>query len=162
MNYFSRPVVLAVSRDRFLPVKSISDLFIVQSDLFTMKHGVLTMHPDRHLFTTSSTIGMGYAPMPTINFGRSFNTLEEYWHRFSGSGASGTRSEQEAAAGVSQLPSILGLESLTVTGHVCFGSDVALKGAVTVVADEGGRIDIPDGSTLEDQVVTGNFRVFDT
>ena len=40
-----------VPRSRFLPVKSCSDLFIVQSDLYELEKGELIMNPQRHFGT---------------------------------------------------------------------------------------------------------------
>ena len=36
-----------------------------------------------------------------------------------------------------------------------------LQGTVIIVANEGARIDIPDGSILEDKVVTGHLRILE-
>ena len=35
------------------------------------------------------------------------------------------------------------------------------QGTVIIVANEGSRIDIPDGSELEDSVVTGSLRILE-
>lgn len=51
------------------------------------------------------------------------------------------------------------LDQLTISGDVTLGRGVVLKGTVIIVATEGNRIDIPDGSILEDQVVTGHLRL---
>jgi len=53
------------------------------------------------------------------------------------------------------------LDHLTVAGDVKFGSDITLKGTVILVANEGAHIDLPDGTVLEDKVVTGNLRILD-
>ena len=59
------------------------------------------------------------------------------------------------------VPDIIDLEHLTVAGDVVFGAKVILKGTVIIVANEGSVIMIPDGTVLEDKVVTGNFRILD-
>jgi hypothetical protein len=46
---------------------------------------------------------------------------------------------------------------LTVTGDVNFGRNVTLRGTVIVVANEGQRIDIPDGCVLENRLLAGNL-----
>jgi UTP--glucose-1-phosphate uridylyltransferase len=56
-------------------------------------------------------------------------------------------------------PNLLELDQLTISGDVTLGRGVVLKGTVIIVATEGNRIDIPDGSILEDQVVTGHLRL---
>lgn len=35
------------------------------------------------------------------------------------------------------------------------------QGTVILVANEGAHIDLPDGTVLEDKVVTGNLRILD-
>jgi len=44
-----------------------------------------------------------------------------------------------------------------VTGDVNFGRNVTLRGTVIVVANEGQRIDIPDGCVLENRLLAGNL-----
>jgi hypothetical protein len=44
-----------------------------------------------------------------------------------------------------------------VTGDVYFGRNVTLRGTVIVVANEGQRIDIPDGCILENRLLAGNL-----
>ena len=47
------------------------------------------------------------------------------------------------------VPIILELDHLTVAGDVWFGRNITLRGTVIIVANEGSRIDLPDGSILE-------------
>ena len=56
-----------------------------------------------------------------------------------------------------KIPKILELDHLTVTGDVYFGRNVTLRGTVIVVANEGQRIDIPDGCILENRLLSGNL-----
>lgn len=42
---------MKVARSRFLPVKTTSDLLLVMSDLYNVKHGSLTMSPKRGFLT---------------------------------------------------------------------------------------------------------------
>lgn len=44
---------------------------------------------------------------------------------------------------------MLELDHLTVSGDVWFGRNITLRGTVIIVANEGSRIDLPDGSILE-------------
>lgn len=133
--FFKNFIGVSVPRIRFLPVKSSSDLFLVQSELYKIKHGSLILNPERPI--PSSTI-------PIVKLGREFQKAKDYRERF--------------ARGI---PHIVELEHLTVAGDVNFGSDITLKGTVILVANEGSRIDLPDGSVLEDKVVTGNLRILD-
>ena len=56
-----------------------------------------------------------------------------------------------------KIPKIIELDHLTVTGDVYFGRNVTLRGTVIVVANEGQRIDIPDGCILENRLLSGNL-----
>lgn len=113
---------------------------------------------------------MKYAPV--VKLGPEFKLLQQYLRR------------------VPHIPNLVDLEHLTVSGDVHFGRDVVLKvssrvggcccllcpwrltgvphryshvwqGTVIIVANEGCRIDIPDGSVLEDKVITGNLRILE-
>lgn len=121
-----------VPRSRFLPVKSCSDLFIVQSDLYTLSHGELVPNPKRV-----------FPSVPIVKLGDHFKKVPNYLARFAGP------------------VQIIELDHLTVTGDVTFGKDVTLKGTVIIVANHGNRIDIPSGTVLEDKVVSGNLRILD-
>ena len=141
-----------VPRRRFLPVKSTSDLFVVQSNLYSLKAGALTINPKRPVPT-----------VPLVKLGDSFKHVNLFLSRFA------------------SIPDILELDHLTVSGDVTFGSNVVLKvcflhltcklyfrltklvlkGTVIIVANHGSRIDIPSGSILENKVVSGNLRILD-
>jgi UTP--glucose-1-phosphate uridylyltransferase len=56
-----------------------------------------------------------------------------------------------------KIPKIIELDHLTVTGDVYFGRNVTLRGTVIIVANEGQRIDIPDGCILENRLLSGNL-----
>ncbi|CAN0075150.1 unnamed protein product, partial [Phaeothamnion confervicola] len=130
---FEHVLVLKVPRARYLPVKSTSDLFLAQSNLYSVRHGNLVMNPERPDKHT-----------PLIKLGREFSHVEEYLRRIPHG-----------------VPNILELEHLTVAGDVTFGAGVTLKGTVIVVANEGSVIMIPEGTVLQDKVVTGHLRILD-
>ena len=46
-----------------------------------------------------------------------------------------------------------------MTGDVNFGRNVTLRGTVIIVANEGQRIDIPDGCVLENRLLSGNLNM---
>jgi UTP--glucose-1-phosphate uridylyltransferase len=121
-----------VPRSRFLPVKSCSDLFLVQSDLYALSHGALSMSSRRQFATT-----------PLVKLGDHFKKVSQYMCRFA------------------SPPHIIELDHLTVVGDVYFGRDVTLRGTVIIVANDGERIDIPAGAILDDKVVSGNLRILD-
>jgi UTP--glucose-1-phosphate uridylyltransferase len=58
-----------------------------------------------------------------------------------------------------KIPKIIELDHLTVTGDVNFGRNVTLRGTVIIVANEGQRIDIPDGCVLENRLLSGNLNM---
>ncbi|KAL0585774.1 hypothetical protein ABG067_004497 [Albugo candida] len=132
-HFFKNFVAISVARSRFLPVKSSSDLFLVQSNLYQVKHGSLVMNPARQI-----------PSIPIVKLGLEFQSAQQYSERFE-----------------KGIPNILELDHLTVAGDIKFGSDITLKGTVILVANEGCHIDLPDGTVLEDHVVTGNLRILD-
>eukprot|EP01027_Heterolobosea_sp_BB2_P022453 GEZU01033063.1.p1 GENE.GEZU01033063.1~~GEZU01033063.1.p1 ORF type:complete len:411 (+),score=172.74 GEZU01033063.1:302-1534(+) len=136
IQHFQRALGIVVPRSRFLPVKSCSDLFVVQSNLYSLQHGNLVMNPKR-------IEKAGEESVPVVNLGAHYQKVDEYMQRLGG------------------IPDILELDHLTVTGDVTFGSNVTLRGTVIIVANYGDRIDIPSGAVLENKVITGNLRILD-
>ncbi|EHY65796.1 UTP-glucose-1-phosphate uridylyltransferase [Nematocida ausubeli] len=133
IRYFSNAKGLVVPRSRFLPVKTCSDLFLLQSTLFKIAHGTLTISPNR---ITDS--------IPIIRLvGDCFKTVSNY------------RAHVHGPATIDDL------DHLTISGNVTLGKNVELKGTVIIIADEGKSIHIADGTVLDDKVVTGNLNVID-
>mmetsp|Transcript_32937 Transcript_32937/g.53454 ORF Transcript_32937/g.53454 Transcript_32937/m.53454 type:complete len:508 (-) Transcript_32937:277-1800(-) len=140
IEFFRNSIAINVPRSRFLPVKTCSDLLLVQSKLYTLSSGALTINPKRiELFGDSST--------PVIKLGDNFKKVSDYSSRFKGFPEG--------------LPDIVELEHLTVSGDVSFGSKVVLKGTVIIVAQKGSKIDIPGSSVLENKVISGNLTILD-
>ncbi|KLO20353.1 UDPGP-domain-containing protein [Schizopora paradoxa] len=121
-----------VPRSRFLPVKSCSDLLLIKSDIYSLEHGQLVINENRLFGTT-----------PVIKLGDHFKKIQQFQKRFK------------------KIPKILELDHLTVTGDVYFGRNVTLRGTVIVVANEGQRIDIPDGCVLENRLLSGNLNMIE-
>ncbi|EGC34273.1 UDP-glucose pyrophosphorylase 2 [Dictyostelium purpureum] len=132
IEFFNNARGVNVPRSRFLPVKSTSDLFIVQSNLYSLEDGVLVMNKNRPFNT-----------VPLVKLGDLFKKVSDYQARIKG------------------IPDILELDQLTVSGDVTFGSDMVLKGTVIIVAPAGNRIDLPQGAEFENKVVSGNLRILD-
>ncbi|XP_008315443.1 UTP--glucose-1-phosphate uridylyltransferase-like isoform X2 [Cynoglossus semilaevis] len=129
---FKRAMGVNVPRSRFLPVKTTSDLLLVMSNLYSLDAGSLTMSPRREFPST-----------PHVKLGSSFTKVQEYLIRFE------------------NIPDLLELDHLTVSGDVTFGKNVSLKGTVIIIANHGERIDIPAGAMLENKIVSGNLRILD-
>jgi len=134
IEFFSGSIGVNVPRSRFLPVKSTSDLFIIQSNIYSMQNGSLIMNPKR--VATFPTV-------PLVNLGEEFKKVGNFLERFQG------------------IPDILELDHLTISGDVTLGRNIVLKGTVIIVANQGSRIDLPSGSVLENKVVSGNLRILD-
>ncbi|CAE6420606.1 unnamed protein product [Rhizoctonia solani] len=125
IRHFSGACGINVPRSRFLPVKSCSDLLLITSDLYSLEHGKLVMNPNRQFGQT-----------PVVKLGDNFKKIANFQKRFR------------------TIPNILELDHLTVAGDVWFGRKVTLRGTVIIVANEGSRIDLPDGSILENSKCT--------
>ena len=130
IKHFNNAHGVNVPRSRFLPVKSCSDLLLIKSDIYSLEHGQLIINPQRMFETT-----------PVIKLGDHFKKIAQFQKRFK------------------KIPKILELDHLTVTGDVYFGRNVTLRGTVIVVANEGQRIDIPDGCVLENRLLSGNLNM---
>jgi len=131
---FSKCAAVIVPRSRYLEVKTTADLFVLQSNIYSIdSDGRYAMNPAR-VFPTS----------PIVKLGEQFSSYSEYMKRFGGS-----------------LPNILELDHLTVSGNVYFGKGIELKGNVIIVANHGEQISIPDGATLENKIIAGNMRILD-
>lgn len=130
---FQGAVGINVPRSRFLPVKKTSDLLVVMSNLFQLRDGTLIQNPARL-----------YPQLPLVKLGEQFfMKVREMLDRFD------------------NIPDMLELDHLTVSGDVTFGKNVSLKGTVIIIANHGDRIDIPSGAMLENKIVSGNLRILD-
>ncbi|KAK7045791.1 UTP-glucose-1-phosphate uridylyltransferase [Paramarasmius palmivorus] len=132
IKHFKNAHGINVPRSRFLPVKSCSDLLLIKSDIYSLQHGQLVINEQRMFETT-----------PVIKLGDHFKKIQQFQKRFK------------------KIPKILELDHLTVTGDVYFGRNVTLRGTVIVVANEGQRIDIPDGCILENRLLSGNLNMIE-
>jgi UTP--glucose-1-phosphate uridylyltransferase len=103
------------------------------SNLFKLDKGTLIMNPTRSVPT-----------LPLVKLGGSnFYKVKDFLGRFD------------------DIPNMLELDHLTVSGDVTFGKGVILKGTVIIIANHGDRIDIPSGAYLENKIVSGNLRILD-
>ncbi|RSH92544.1 UTP-glucose-1-phosphate uridylyltransferase [Saitozyma podzolica] len=132
IKHFDSAIGINVPRSRFLPVKSCSDLLLIKSKLYSLEHGVLTMDKSREFGGT-----------PVVKLGDHFKKVANFEKRFK------------------SIPNITELDHLTVSGDVSFGKGVRLAGTCIIVANEGNKITIPDGTSLENKLVTGNLSIID-
>ncbi|GAA5841596.1 hypothetical protein JCM11251_004226 [Rhodosporidiobolus azoricus] len=132
IKHFNGAHGINVPRSRFLPVKSTSDLALITSDLYQLEHGQLKMSESR-MFQSTPVIKLGDAFKKVANFQKRFKTM----------------------------PSLLELDHLTVAGDVSFGRNITLRGTVIIVANDGQRIELPDGAVLENKLVSGNLVLTD-
>ncbi|KYQ93226.1 UDP-glucose pyrophosphorylase [Tieghemostelium lacteum] len=128
---FENSCAIFVPRDRYRPIKSTSQLLLAQSNLFQFDHGQVKLSSKRD------------GDVPLVKLGEEFQSISDYEKRFK------------------SIPDIIELDHLTVSGDVYFGSKVTLKGTVIIVANHGERIDIPDGVTLENKVLSGTLRILE-
>ena len=105
---FEGSVGLVTPRSRFLPVKKTNDLFLVQSDLFELQNGVLVRNSMRK-----------QSQLPIIVFDDHFKRVDDYQRR------------------IPDLPSIVDLDFLEVSGDVRFEEKVILKGKISIKANTG-------------------------
>ncbi|WCJ27672.1 UTP--glucose-1-phosphate uridylyltransferase [Euphorbia peplus] len=121
---FDNRMSVLIPQSRFVPLKTASDLLLLQSDLYSNAEGVLVRNPDR-----ANPLN------PSIDLGSEFQRVGDFQSRFK------------------TIPSIIGLDSLKVLGDVWFGAGVTLKGRVSIIAKPGMRLEIPDGMVLENKEI---------
>ncbi|KAG7528453.1 hypothetical protein FFLO_06134 [Filobasidium floriforme] len=132
IKHFRNAIGVNVPRSRFLPVKSCSDLLLIKSGLYTMEHGQLTMNKARQFSGT-----------PVIKLGDQFKKVSDFERRVKGG------------------LNIVELDHLTVNGDVHIGKNCTFAGTVIIIATDGNKITIPDGSRLENKLVTGSLAIID-
>ncbi|XP_047335236.1 UTP--glucose-1-phosphate uridylyltransferase [Impatiens glandulifera] len=126
IRFFDDAIGSNVPRSRFLPVKATSDLFLVQSDLYTVEDGFVIRNKARTNLEN-----------PSIELGPEFKKVSDFLKRFK------------------SIPSIIELDSLKVSGDVSFGSGVTVKGKVVIAAKSGVKLEIPDGAVIVDKEING-------
>ena len=117
-----------VPRSRFLPVKKTSDLLLVMSNLYSLKNGSLLMSPQR-MFPTTPLVKLG---------DNHFSKVSLQPH--SGICGTGEASRcwsahhtvfvfqvKEFLSRFANIPDLIELDHLTVSGDVTFGRSVSLK-----------------------------------
>lgn len=112
-------------------MKKTDDLLLIQSNLYELDKGKLSMSSKRKLPGT---------PLIKLD-AEHFGTVKDFNSRFA------------------NIPDILELSHFTVSGDVQFGYDVSLRGTVIIVAHPGNKIDIPSASVLQSSVVSGNMKI---
>lgn len=101
IKHFKNAHGIHVPRSRFLPVKQCSDLLLVKSDLYVLEHGRLIMNENRM-----------FGIPPVIKLSGHFKKIQQFQKRFK------------------QIPHIIELDHLTVSGDVHFGRNIVLRGTV--------------------------------
>ncbi|MEK9657716.1 MAG: UTP--glucose-1-phosphate uridylyltransferase [bacterium] len=103
ITVFDTATAIVVNRDRFMPIKKTSDLFLLQSDLIDInsKTGILSFNKTQ----LSSTL-------PSITFSKSLETMAGY-KRY-----------------IKEIPSLMKLKSLTIKGDQILTAKTSLEGDV--------------------------------
>jgi len=115
---FSRAAALLVPRDRFFPVKTTEQLFVLRSDAVLIQNGQVTLHPDRRQKT-----------LPKIHFSKEFQTVDGLDQR------------------IPDMPTMTQLDSLSLEGDITLGKNVVLTGNVSIRPQLGETLHIEDGTT---------------
>ncbi|CAI4508534.1 BBM_1a_G0023070.mRNA.1.CDS.1 [Saccharomyces cerevisiae] len=122
--FFPNSRGIKVTRNRFLPLKTCRDLFLLKSTLYDLDaNGTFNLYP------------LKFGLLPSIDLGDEFATYETF------------------NIGIPDIPDILELDHLTVMGNVFFGRKITLKGTVIMICDKDDVITVPDGSILENVTI---------
>lgn len=121
IGVFEGARALRVPGERFAPVKTTSDLLAIRSDAFVLDEEARVVRAP----------GVPHdAPVVDLD-SAFFQRVEDL--------------DARTSAGP---PSLRRCRRLTVRGDVRFGRDVVVEGEVTLEADEGQRLEVPDGARL--------------
>lgn len=121
ISLFKKSAVLRVPRTRFLPVKTINDLLLLQSDFFSLT-------PDFNLTAVRSNP----SSFPTVFLDPDFyRTVAMVSHRFP-----------------QGIPSMYNCTSFSVKGNVFFGNNISLTGAVSIDTSGPEPVTIPNNTVL--------------
>ncbi|KAB2058570.1 hypothetical protein ES319_A11G242700v1 [Gossypium barbadense] len=124
LKLFENSIGISIPQSRFLPLNCTSDLFLLQSDLYSFTEGMFVRNDAR------------VSPSdPSIALGPEFEKISDFKRRFE------------------TIPSIVKLDSLEVNGDVWFGADIVLKGKVVIDASPGLTLRIPGRVVLEDEEI---------
>jgi UTP--glucose-1-phosphate uridylyltransferase len=126
LSVFENAGALRVPRNRFAPVKNCEDLLLLWSDYYDLTEDYRVVMNARH-----KSIQMSVRLDPLF-----YGTLDKLKERFS------------AVA----PPSLVGCESLSVTGDVAFGGDIAITGRTSIVNSTDRRAFIGDGARLTGEI----------
>lgn len=125
ISLFEGASAVIVPRSRFCPVKTTVDLLALRSDRFLLGEGArLQPNPRRETDTVHLQLDPEF-----------YRNIDEFSRRFP-DGA----------------PSLLGCESLTVSGDVTFESNVTINGSVTITNTRKIPAVIPEGSLIEKNI----------
>ena len=120
MKHFSNAHGIHVPRSRFLPVKTCSDLLLIKSDLYSLQNGRLVLSTDRM-----------FATIPVIKLGDHYKRVRVscilLWFNVECMRSQKVAEFQER---FKQMPHIMDLDHLTITGDVHFGRNITLRGTV--------------------------------
>merc|ERR1712130_57403 len=106
IQVFSKALGIEVPRSRFLPVKTCSDLLLIQSNVYE-----LSPNGDHSLVVNPKRASQS---APLIQLSSEFQKVGDFHKRFH------------------QIPDLLECESLTVNGDVKFMDNVCIKGDVKI------------------------------
>ena len=130
ISLFDDTTAVRVPRSRFFPVKSCNDLLALRSDCYVMgEMNDLKINPKRLSAGRGDTIKIRLDP----NFYGKIDLMEARFHQ--------------------GLPSLVNCESLNIDGDVCFESDVAIKGSVTIKNSQNSAAVIKKGTVIDQDIV---------
>ena len=130
ISLFEGATAVNVPRSRFFPVKTCSDLLAVRSDLFIDSvSGTLQLNPKRAEYNLQDTVEIELDS-------RYYKHIDQFEKRFKFG-----------------VPSLVRCSSLTVSGDVTFGRDVAIVGRVSINNPHQTPVEVAPRSVIENDIV---------
>jgi len=126
ISYFPATAIINVPRTRFLPVKNINDLVLMQSDAYSLTEEYALQ---LHTLTNDAPPSIKLDPV-------FFGNVTQLAERFPG----GT-------------PSLRNCSSLIVKGDIHFGTNITINGITSITNNSSHPVTIPDASTLTGTII---------
>ena len=125
ISIFDNATAVCVPRNRFIPVKSTSDLLAVRSDRYQLQPGMRLTH-------SANAPSSVHIDLDS----RFFKRVDQFEDRFR-----------------KGMPSLQECRSLVVEGDVYFSKMVEIRGDVKLINNSSEPVEIPEGTIVEDEVL---------
>lgn len=128
IKLFNNPIGLIVDRNRFMPIKNVSDLFLIQSNLYEFDYEQKEFKIIKNINIKRNALNN---EIPKIYLSDNYKNVNEYMRT------------------IGTVPDMTLLDDLKIIGNITFGHNVKLIGIVKIENTSNGNMFIEDNTILE-------------